>query len=315
MSSVTARPLARLVGLHGGQAPLPRAAMGHVAQKPHLRVAHRKREVTLQPLLQVGEKRRGPVRAAPGGEPISKPDARHHDAQVHAELPLRVAGELEAEIALHLGDAALQKLPVVRVDRPEQRRQDAPAHCGGGKREQHGHDEAPDGPFGALDRDLAPDGQREPAHLEHALPPAQIGLDLLLVAEHAPRQALGGMGPRMACQRDHLLAQPLVARVHLGLALFEQPHKAVLLVGHEREPQAGAALPAHPRGKSLMFEKGVEGLHVSADRAIGAAEPSSVIGGRPVIAGLEQRPQKRPLSTVHRSSSHASGKRERVSPR
>ena len=134
-----------------------------------------------------------------------------------------------------------------------------------------------------IDRDLAPDGQREPAHLEHALPPAQIGLDLLLVAEHASRQALGGMGPRMACQRDHLLAQPLVARVHLGLALFEQPHKAVLLVGHEREPQAGAALPAHPRGKSLMFEKGVEGLHVSADRAIGAAEPSSVIGGRPVI--------------------------------
>ena len=244
---------------------------------------------------------------------MAKPDARHHDAEVHAELPLRVAGELEAEIALHLGDAALQKLPVVRVDRPEQRRQDAPAHCGGGKREQHGHDEAPDGPFGALDRDLAPDGQREPAHLEHALPPAQIGLDLLLVAEHAPRQALGGMGPRMACQRDHLLAQPLVARVHLGLALFEQPHKAVLLVGHEREPQAGAALPAHPRGKSLVFEKGVEGLHVSADRAIGAAEPSSVIGGRPVIAGLEQRPQKRPLSTVRRSSSHASGKRRRVS--
>ena len=61
----------------------------------------------------------------------------------------------------------------------------------------------------------------------------------------------------------------------------------------QARPQAGAALAAH-RAANPHARKGVEGLHVSADRAIGAAEPSSVIGGRPVIAGFEQRPQKRP---------------------
>ena len=45
-----------------------RQAMGHVAQKPHLRVAHRKREVTLQPLLQVGEKMCIRDRRSPRGD-------------------------------------------------------------------------------------------------------------------------------------------------------------------------------------------------------------------------------------------------------
>lgn len=49
-----------------------------------------------------------------------------------------------------------------------------------------------------------PTGQREPAHFQYPLPPAQIGLNLLLVAEHAAREAVGGMGPGIARQRDHL---------------------------------------------------------------------------------------------------------------
>ena len=259
--------------------------------------------MALEPLLEVGEERRGPVGTAPRHQAMAEAKAGHHNAEVHAELPLRVAGELEAEVALHLGDAALQKLAVVGLDRSEQRGQDATAHRSRGEREQHGHDETPHGPLGALDGDLAADGQREPAHFQYPLPPAQIGLNLLLVAEHAAREAVGGMGPGIACQRDHFLAQALVARVHLRFALLEQAHEAVLLAGSQRKAQPGPPLAAHPRGESLVLEKRVEGLDVGANRAIRAAESASVIGRCPVVAGFEQRPQERSLPAVHSSSS------------
>lgn len=111
------------------------------------------------------------------------------------------------------------------------------------------------------------------------------------------------MGPGIACQRDHFLAQALVARVHLRFALLEQAHEAVLLAGSQRKAQPGPPLAAHPRGESLVLEKRVEGLDVGANRAIRAAESSSVIGRCPVVAGFEQRPQERSLPAVHSSSS------------
>jgi hypothetical protein len=230
-------------------------------------------------------------------------DARDHDAEVDAELPLGVAGELEAQIALHLVDAALEELSVVGVHGTEQRGNDAAAHGLGREGEQHGHDEAADGPLRSLHGDGPPRRQPQAAHGKHPFPPVQVGLDLLLVAEQAPGEAVGAMGAGTAGEGDHLLAQALVARVHLGLALAEETHQPVLLADREREAQPGAPLTADPRGEALVLEKRVERLHIAAHRAVRAAELAAEVGGRLVVAGIEQRPQKRSLPAVHGPSS------------
>ncbi len=236
-------PIVGLVAFHELGAPLPRAAVRHILEQPHLGLVHRDAEVARQARPEAREEPGQLAGKGPVGDDVAHSDARHHDAQVDAELPAGVAGEGEAEIVLDLLDAAIEEPLVAAGGRVQEQRLDAAAHGLGREGEQHRHEKAPLSPLGPDELDAPAGAHRQPPAHEHPLPPVQIALHLLLVREDRPREGFHGMGPRRAGEHHQLPAEALEARMHGGLALVEQTREAIRLMGGQHEAQPRPSPP------------------------------------------------------------------------